>query len=188
MPKQKKTWILVKGTEYNPGGCISLGQILVKPFEPSIPLLPDGPLPIPESHIERSHQSGVEIVLDKYLDGSFQIWCKLDLLPVEGDLGAHGHKSETAAWKFDRLESEIMVPRISHVRAALVTEGVTAQIKRSKFNFKKRLYMVTGVRIARGAKLTQSVSHSIGGNAKVLVDLTTFGAPAKVGPEGSLDS
>ena len=33
MPKQKKTWILIKGVEYGPRGAISLGQILTLQWE-----------------------------------------------------------------------------------------------------------------------------------------------------------
>jgi hypothetical protein len=79
-----------------------------------------------------------------------------------------------------------MIPRLPDVQAAISREEVVAQINRSKFNFKKRLYMITGVRVARGAKLHQKGSESIGGNAGVGVDLGAFGvAPVTVGVGGA---
>ena len=46
--------------------------------------------------------------------------------------------------------------------------------------------MITGVRVARGAKLHQKGSESIGGNAGVGVDLGAFGvAPVTVGVGGA---
>jgi hypothetical protein len=79
-----------------------------------------------------------------------------------------------------------MIPRLPDVQAAISREEVVAQINRSKFNFKKRLYMITGVRVARGAKLHQKGSGFIGGNAGVGVDLGAFGvAPVTVGVGGA---
>jgi hypothetical protein len=79
-----------------------------------------------------------------------------------------------------------MIPRVPDVQAAIEREDVVAQINRSKFNFKKRLYMITGVRVARGAKMHQKGSESIGGNAGVGLDLGAFGvAPVTVGVGGA---
>jgi hypothetical protein len=182
MPKQKKTWILAKGCEYRPGGTISLGQILVKPFEPSLPLLPDGPLPLPESGVERSYQSSVEAASYTALGGSFKIWADVSMLPIGGDLGGKFLNLKNVSWHFDRLETEIMVPRLLDVQTAISKEEVVAQINRKKFDFKRRLYMVTGVRIARGARLFQSDSRMVGGKVAASADLSVFSAvPLKSG-------
>jgi hypothetical protein len=187
MPKQKKTWILVKGCEYRPQGALSLGQILTKPSEPSLPLLADGPLAVPEANIERSYQASVELTSHTTLEGSFKIWADVSILPVRGEVGSNTHKSQSLSWHFDRLETEIMVPRLSDVRTAISKDEVVAQINRNKFDFRKRLYMITGVRIARGARLVQSVSKAVGGVAKVGVDLTALtAAPLSVGPAAEI--
>ncbi|KAK0111235.1 hypothetical protein ONS95_001609 [Cadophora gregata] len=57
-------------------------------------------------------------------------------------------------------------------------------LQRSRFGFRKRLHMITGIRIARGARRSSKSSTTRGGNAKTMVDLTAVGgAPLKVGPE-----
>jgi hypothetical protein len=43
------------------GGAIPLGQLLTKPFEPSLPLRLDEPLPVDSELIERTHQTSVEV-------------------------------------------------------------------------------------------------------------------------------
>lgn len=172
MPKQKRTWILVKSREYRPGGSLSLGQILIKPFEPSLPLIPDSPLHIPETAIERSHQVSVDLATSTSVSSGFNIWANVALLPVQPELGANRSKSNDVSWHFERLDTEIMVPRLLDVQAAMSKEEVIAQINRNKFDFKKRLYMVTGIRIARGAKLSQQMSRAVRGDAKIGVDLT----------------
>jgi hypothetical protein len=189
MPNQKKTWILVKGCEYRPGGVISLGQILTKPFEPSLPLLPDGPLVVPESGIERSYQASVDLTSSTSLAGSFKIWADVVLLPVKGKIGGNLRTSGKESWHFDKLETEIMVPRLLDIQTAISKEEVVAQIQRNKFDFRRRLYMVTGVRIARGARLHQSAVKGFGGEAKVGLDLTALtAAPLSIGPAASASS
>ncbi|KFY29999.1 hypothetical protein V494_08333 [Pseudogymnoascus sp. VKM F-4513 (FW-928)] len=181
MSKQKRTWILVKSSEYRPGGALSLGQILTKPFEPSLPLLPDG-LYLPETAVERSHQASVDLTTSTSVANAFNIWAKVVLLPIKPERRANESSLEDVSWHFERLDTEIMVPRLLDVQAAMSTEEVVAQINRNKFDFRKRLYMVTGVRIARGAKLSQQTSKATGGGVKGGVDFTLSGmVPVSVG-------
>jgi len=128
----------------------------------------------------------VDIGTRSSLGGSFQIWADLDMLPIKSNIGTNRHTSSSITWHFDRLDSEIMIPRLPDVQAAISREEVVTQINRGKFNFKKRLYMITGVRVARGAKLRQKESGTVGGNAGVGVDLGAFGiAPVTVGVGGA---
>ncbi|KFY06828.1 hypothetical protein V492_07705 [Pseudogymnoascus sp. VKM F-4246] len=181
MSKQKRTWILVKSSEYRPGGALSLGQILTKPFEPGLPLLPDG-LHLTETTIERSHQASVELTTSTSVASAFNIWAKVVLLPIKPERKANQSQSEDVSWHFERLDTEIMVPRLLDVQAAISKEEVVAQINRNKFDFRKRMYMVTGIRIARGAKLSQQTFKATGGDVKVDVDLTVSGmVPVRVG-------
>ncbi|CZR51367.1 uncharacterized protein PAC_01242 [Phialocephala subalpina] len=187
MPSHKKSWILVKGCEYNPNRSLSLGQIFADPFEPSFPLLPDGPLPIPPANIEPSYQDSVTDSSSSLLSISFRIWAEIDLLPVKGDVGGHRQVSKSLSWHFDRLEGQIFVPRLADVIEAMKSDEVVSQIRRSKFNFRRRLYMVTGVRIARRARMAGKDSVSAGAHAKLGADLAAVGGPpATVGVDGSI--
>ncbi|KAH6706263.1 hypothetical protein BKA61DRAFT_136932 [Leptodontidium sp. MPI-SDFR-AT-0119] len=183
MPEQKKTWILVKGTDFNPGRSLSLGQILTKPFEPSLPLFPDGPLPIPETSIERSYQTGVISSSCTALGVSFGLWAEVDLLPVSGNVGGKRETSHDGKWEFEKLEGEITVPRLADVQEALEKPEIVAHLQRIKFDFRKRLYMITGVRIARGARHGSKVSKTRGGNTTIMADVTAAGVQLKVEPE-----
>lgn len=179
----------MRSSEYRPGGSLSLGQILVKPFEPSLPLIPDTSLHIPETAIERSHQVSVDLATSTSVSVAFNIWANVALLPIQLELGANRSTSNDVSWHFERLDTEIMVPRLLDVQAALSKEEVVAQINRNKFDFRKRLYMVTGIRIARGAKLAQQMLRAVGADSKVGVDLTASAiAPVSVGEGESWES
>lgn len=189
MSPHKKTWILVRGCQYQPGGAISLGQLLLKPFEPSLPLLPEGPLPVDPKRIERTYQTDAEIGTHNSLGVSFQLWTTIDVLPIQADLKAEKQYSNSVIWNFDRIDSEIFIPRLQDIQDAVNREEVLTQIHRKKFDFRKRLYMITGVRVARGARLNQQFSKTYGGGARVGVDLAAFAAaPVTVGPSGDISN
>ncbi|PHH92964.1 hypothetical protein CDD83_3122 [Cordyceps sp. RAO-2017] len=185
MPGHRKSWFFVKGCEYNPNRSLSLGQVLSDPFQPGLPLLPDGPLPVPEDMVELSHQEGVAQSSASHLTASFRVWADVGALPVIAGLGTSNEASDSLSWQFDRLEGQIFTPRLSYIAHAMQSENVSAQLKRSKFNFRKRLYMVTGVRIARGASLSADKSRAIGANAKSGVNMDPSGSQASLGVDGS---
>jgi len=159
----------------------------MKPFEPSLPLLPDGPLPVDPKSIERTHQTSVEVGSHSSLGISFQLWASIDMLPIQTDLTAEQHTTKSTTWKFDRIDSEIVVPRLQDVQNAVNREEVVAQINRKMFDFRKRIYMITGVRIARGARLSQQTPRTYGIKARVSVDLAVQAAtPITLGPAGHI--
>ena len=187
MGRQKKAWILVKGCEFNPGRSLALGQILADPYAPDLSLLPHVPLPVESKDVEHSYQEGVVKSSSSLLHVSFGVWAEINLLPVTGGVGTAKHIQRARSWQFDRLEGQIVVPRLEDVKTALETDSVTEYIGRIKWNFRKRLYIVTGVRIAHGARLTESVSTGIEGSISAGVDLTALsGAPVTVGVDASL--
>jgi hypothetical protein len=179
-----KRWILVRGCEYNPDGILSLGQILSSPFDPSNPLLPDSPIPMRD--IEYSCQQSVNIGSSNSLGGSFGIWADINLLPISADVGGGAKVQKCRSWDFERLEGQIAVPRLDDICKILNGEDAMKHLRRSRFNFRKRLYIVTGVRIARGASLDVKGSKSTAAHGKLGLDLTMFGGPANAGPNGDL--
>lgn len=187
----KPAWIIVKGTEFNPGRSLSLGQILAKPNQPGLPLLPDGPLPIPASQIEFSFEEGVEDTTASALDGSFGVWADLDVLPVlKGDVGGHRKVERSSTWQFAMIECQIFTPRAEYVTQAIRSDDVQNHIRGFSHDsaIRKRLYMVTGVRIARGARKTEEVTHEVGMHVKAGVDLAALvGVPVTVGVEPGVE-
>jgi hypothetical protein len=138
--------------------------------------------------IERSYQEGVKQGCSFSLGTSFGIWASADLLPVQGNNGAQRQSTSAASWNFAQLESQIFTPRLDYVAEALKSQTVVDQIKRSKFNFRKRLYMVVGVRIARGAGKSAQTSRSFGLSAGIGIDPAFLGGlPITAGVEGSFD-
>lgn len=49
------------------------------------------------------------------------------------------------------------------------------------------MYMITGIKIARGASVESSKPREVGGSGKVGVDLTAVGAPVTLGLEGGIE-
>lgn len=57
-----------------------------------------------------------------------------------------------------------------------------------KHNWKKPVYLITGIKIARGASVSTDNSTGRWGQAELKVDATSVGVPVDVGPSGSWDS
>ncbi|EFX01718.1 hypothetical protein CMQ_8184 [Grosmannia clavigera kw1407] len=109
------------------------------------------------------------------------------MLPVQGDVGSGYKKEQSVEWEFTRLECQIYTPRLDYVTRSLQSEDIQHHIQGYTFNFRKRLYMVTGVRIARDSRKTERFSHSIGAHTKAGLDMTAFGVPITAGVDPSFE-
>ncbi|KAF3928366.1 hypothetical protein ABW21_db0205146 [Orbilia brochopaga] len=195
MPKTHNRWIHTKSCEFSPAGNLSLGQILAEPKDPAFVLQPEGPLPIPEGiKVEDTSRENINLENKKELSSQFSAWTKLSYLPVHFKGSASATKVHNLTWHFDKIESRIISPTITYVEAAMRHGDVQASLR--EWMFKRRVYMVTGVRIAIGARMMrkdvletslsssakggvpdQSLSTGIGGGfANKSTDTEEFGA------------
>lgn len=169
MAGPKKSWVLVQGSKCSPDGPLCLGQILTDPYQPQHPLLPDGPPPISQSMIEFSHEDPSVHTTGSTIINSFGIWSVISFLPNR-DIKRIREISNSSSWEFTQLDSQTFFPRLSYVTEALNSDSVLEQIKQGRFDFRKSLFMVTGVRVARGARPCKDFSEDSTGTAKVGID------------------
>jgi hypothetical protein len=175
MPRTYHPWILTKAKEFSPTGTLQVGQILVEPFNPAYTLMPGGPLPIPADVLqEKSFQTSADLESKEDLNAMFGLWITAAGLPAGGKAGASVNQLDELSWHFEKLSGNIISPSIVYLNAALRHGDVPSYTGR--FHVIKRLYMVTGVRIAHGARMVKKSSQSIG-----------LGGEAKSGATGPVD-
>ena len=189
MARTYKRWIFTKSTEYRPGGALRVGQILDDAFEPASALHPGGPLPVPEDvSQEDSELSGVGISQASELSAQFGLWA--DLSGFSTPPGASGdastRKSHSRDWHFDKILSTIITPSNEYIDASLRHGDVPAKLK-NVYLFRKRLYMITGVRVVRGARMTTSEERSASVNLSVQADASDAGVPVTAGATAGLE-
>lgn len=176
-------WLLTKSCDFHPGGTLQLGQILAEPKDPAFVLQPTGPLPLYQDIlVEQTSRENLNITTNDELSAHFNSWAKCFAAAFK--TGASASRSRDLKWHFDKLHSTIMAPSISYVEAAMRHGDVEASLK--NWSFKKGVYMVTGVRVVSGARMTHSGadSSSLSASGQAAVE----GGPGLVGAEAKFTS
>ncbi|KAF2176116.1 hypothetical protein K469DRAFT_531594, partial [Zopfia rhizophila CBS 207.26] len=182
-----KSWVYTKTTDYKPGGVLSLGQILSDPTNPASVLQPLGPLPLPaELKPEHRRQDGVNMDTASEMGAMFGVWAKVTSLPIGVETEMEKDASSELIWRFESLDSNIMSPPIEYTRNAMNHGDVQEALK--KWGFKKRVYMITGVRTAHGARMEKTESHSSSVQAQLAADGSPHGVPVGGGVRGGHSS
>ena len=162
MERTYRRWIFTKSTEYRPHGVLRVGQILDRPFEPASALHPGGPLPTPDVILpEDSELRGVNVSQASELSAQFGLWTNLSGVGVPAKATADASKTQSGSedWHIERISSKIITPSNDYVDDSLRHGDVPAKLKDVWF-FKKRLYMITGVRVVEGARMRTAEEKS----------------------------
>lgn len=171
-----KSWVYTKTTDYKPGGILSLGQILSDPANPASVLQPLGPLPLPaELKPEHQRQEGVNMDITSEMAAMFGVWTKATSLPVGIETKMEKGASSELIWRFTSLGSNIMSPPLEYTRNAMKHGDVLEGLK--KWGFKKKIYMITGVRTAHGARMEKKETHSSTVQAQLAIDGSAHSVP-----------
>ncbi|KAF3074331.1 hypothetical protein CFAM422_003353 [Trichoderma lentiforme] len=177
-----KTWILTRSQTYEPGKSLCLGQVLLNPRQPADALFSKASsfLPIPAEYIrDFGERKNVTITIESKLNASFTAWGKLNGTPVTAKGHAETNKETTKKWILQKLESESFLPDLEYVREILNKGDVPDATKWWKLQ--RRIFLVTGVRIARGASVSATDSHKNSVGIKVGVDGITQSVPVQAG-------
>jgi len=175
MAKQLRTYFLCPHFDYPPSS-IKLGHIIPSPSDPSNALNLDDVEPVDLKQIHCSHKYNW---IHRSSDGSAGILPKF--LQIFG-FGSIRDGSEDV-FKCDEQETMFFLPTKEYLEKAIQTEGVQMYLSASRF--KKPLYMITGLKIARGGKSSRTTTHEREGGFDIGVDNTlqaATGVPVTVGP------
>lgn len=190
MPRDVKAWILTKCTDYPPDGRLQLGQILWNPRRPDTALMTNGPNPIPADYkVEESNAHGVSMLSGKLLQASFGVWAEAMGTPaqVSGDMAVED--GSILSWDIRDLRGKGTIFGLDYVEEALKHKDVVGYVSSQLVNFGPfypTLYMITGIRVAEGAKMVMKKQHSIGASGKAKFDGSQTGLPMKAGGQGHL--
>ncbi|KAK3367709.1 hypothetical protein B0H63DRAFT_535760 [Podospora didyma] len=129
-----KNWFLTPSQGFEPGKSLVLGQVLKNPRQPG--------------------DAVFSTASDLKLENSFSIWTQIRGAPLAAKVQSQKTRSAEGEWKLKTLESEMFVPDFKYVRQVLQAGDVPEETKWWRLNWS--LYLVTGVRIARGASVWTS--------------------------------
>lgn len=174
----KRTYLRSPTDDYEPDKNIQLGHVWRNPRDPGSFI--DEPLPIPKNiPINHVPKGTWKINLGRESHGNLGLWAKLAQLPITNNARIHWDEVEDGSYKVPTMDTYSIEPTTAYVEASVAS--VSAEILKSGDN----LYMVTGVKIARGGEGSNKESKNVGVENETGVDLTTSGAPVEVGTQVS---
>jgi hypothetical protein len=183
--KTAKDWILTRSQTYQPDKSLRLGQVLLHPRQPADALFskPSSFVPIPVEYTrDFGERKNVTVELESKLDASFTAWGKLNDASVVAKAHAETNRQTIRKWVLRNLESETFLPELEYVERILKAGDVPSATRWWKLQL--RIFLVTGVRIARGASvcITDLDKSSAGVEAKA------DGSCQNIPAQGGLDT
>lgn len=148
--------------------------------------MPTGPLAVPDDVLQdKTEDSNVSLSSGHDLKAMFKLWADLNPFPVGADTNIKVGHSNTLSWHFDSLRSTQITPTLQYVQESMEHGDVPGYLK--TFRWDKRVFIVTGVTIAEGARMVKSDLKFAGAYASAKADLSGAGA-ATAGGAGGLES
>jgi hypothetical protein len=188
MAAAQKSYFLVPDYDIPPGA-LALGDILLDPTEPRTILNAANRIPIASEDARKTYKTDWAAMFGRVCEGKFGLRASSlqMLLGLGGDVDLNWKSDTVMAFTFQRLETEDFQPDDTYVEAAMRTPGITSFLKAHPGMFvPPKLYMVTGIKVARGATAKSMRLQGIGGGASIGFDGTGAGIPVAVGPAAEL--
>lgn len=169
-----KTYILAPNFQYKPSGPIQIGNIIADPFRPSKPLSTpaEADKPVIESVLEYSHEitkeEGRSVGVSFWTNFLTHIGTGVDVTRGSDSLQQYSiSELETQYLRDEPLDDDADISR------RLKEPRVQSAINAGLFG-KRPVYMVTGLKIARGFSLRTKLSKIIGGGIEAEAPIVTF--------------
>ncbi|KAI0198196.1 hypothetical protein F4808DRAFT_266323 [Astrocystis sublimbata] len=166
------------------GGLLELGSLIIdiaNADEP--PINEECRLPIPHNQLFCSHQEGFEATRSRLRSGEYGVVAKLmGLGGVGGEVsGKHG-KSDMDVLSVRKLDTIYFAPSPEYLRESMAMGDVKEYIEGTGY---EPVYLVTGLKIARGPRAKAAKSKERGAVLEVGVH-PLVGVPFEVGPKVSM--
>lgn len=174
--KELSAYIRAPNLDYEPDKAIRLGHIWRNPRDPGS--FCGQPLAIPrEMETNHTYKAPWFIGKGRSTCGSVGVWAKfLQVVGVTAQANFNWNNADDMAHTFERLDTYSIEPTPEYLKASIETVAGDA-IKKGE-----RLYMITGVKVARGAVGTIFSSRTVGVRGRVGASGASQGVDAEGGP------
>ncbi|CCF34405.1 hypothetical protein CH063_06407 [Colletotrichum higginsianum] len=191
---ERKTYFILRSTDYKPDGLIQLGQLIEDPHTPYRRIAPPiRPLPADAVHVSLKNDWSLD--KSKGAAGELGVFAQF-LAVITAEASAHASNEFTQSWSAAQLETAFLElgsdKESDYVTSSVQKAAVQKRLTREGF-FKKMvlskkvLYMVTGVKIARRpGQVSSGATKTTGGAVKLGADPGTGGV-VTTGVQGGLD-
>lgn len=183
----KPTYFEMSNFDTPPNSLVRLGQIIHDFKNPADVVAPPPAYP-PLQHVPEvvtSVQKDWQSTKSKLSNGSVGVWTQFlaSILGIGADASLLLEREKGNVLKFEELETRYIQPDLEYVRAAMASPQAVRFYQERPYT---TAYIVTGIKIARGAAIERLRRLKYGVEGSVGVDLTSItGAPVTLGPQAS---
>jgi hypothetical protein len=171
-----------------PNTAILLGHILTDPSLPYESLNTDSLSPPLPSVTLTTTKTGFSATRSQLNSGKFGIWAHILDGADGGGVGHNFDNSQDIEFEIDEIETSFIKPAGNetkeYMRTCVAGEDVQQFFEGSRF--RKSVYMIVGLKIAKGIRMSKGSERSRKTIAKLMVDGTAGGIPLKVGPQAEV--
>ena len=165
--------------DHPPNGLVELGQIITSPKIPSRRL----GIPLPIQNIQTNKKTNYQECITRARRGELGLWLQFlaSIAGVGPDIAVKWARENSDVLEFRELEASFFEPENDYIqRSVAASKEIKEHLKKTPG---KSLYIITGVKVARGAKRIVHANRSGGIEASIALDATPFiGAPIQLGP------
>jgi hypothetical protein len=179
----QKTYFLMPNFECKPDNYLKLGQI-IKSYDRPLERLsePLESLPKRETQVFRGWASSR--FQSRLISGGIFTLFLAQILGFGADLDVTTSKQAASCFEADELEAQYFEPDNEYLALIADRKEIQQYLRRNPFT---SIYIVTGLKIARGARYSSTIMTSVKGEAKVGFDASVFtGVPMQAGPKTAI--
>ncbi|CAJ0549770.1 Ff.00g033830.m01.CDS01 [Fusarium sp. VM40] len=161
---------------------VVLGRLIKDPKNPESKIAKSDIISIQESDIYDGDKTDWETTLEQVRSGNVGFWAKCMQI-IGGGLSFSQIKSSMEKHRFDHLETKYFLPDDEYFSQVLEDAGAKAYLHVHRG--KQPIYLITGIKVARGASVTAESSRDRSVKGELKAALTSVGAPVDFGPDAS---
>lgn len=166
---------------------MALGDIIDSPWNPEDALNESAAPTVPRSLLRRREEAPWSWTREFAISRSGGVFASfLQFTGIGGDVQHTVDGAHTDVYNAERLVTEEFAPDAEYIQAILQDEGVQEAFVGP--SGKKRVYMITGLKIAYGATKATDVMRMRGIHAHIGIDASAMAVPVTMGPTGHWSS
>jgi len=185
---QQNKYFIAPDFDCPPDTAILIGHILSDPALPYESLNADSHLPAPASITLTTSKTGFSTTRSQLSSGKFGIWAQILEGAFGGGVGHNFDNSQNLDFEIDEIDTRFIKPAGKETKEYMsnCVEDEDVQTFLEGSRFRKSIYMIIGLKIAKGAKVSKGSEKSRETIAELMVDGTAGGMPVKAGPQAEI--
>jgi len=174
-----KTYFLPADFDSPPDGPIRLGNVIAKPLDPLYTLNKNTPVAPLDSQAYATPKNSFKATRGKMRSGEAGVWAQI-LESIDFKIQTKYERSAEDTYIVDTIDTSFFVPSIEYLQQSVAPQGVAHHLKASRWR-NPEIFVITGIKVAKGAKIVLGKKKSAGGSLSGGLDGKAAALPVTAG-------